>query len=579
MVLCFQQVYSCKSAEKGPFLFIIISIGGIVMLFCRYCEGKTPDDSLFCAHCGHSMQPSLEPTTHTLPSGDLTRPSQPLQHVPPHDSSHEEDEEQQIIPPVVPPEVPTTGSVPSVQGIPQVGTVPSIPAGAGTVATTLTAGTLAKVVVVLAVCAAVIFTGIKAIPPILNHSTTTSTPITSITPITKTLPVPPTQTSCPVPGTARAAVTAPLVLGKHQNLIYTTSQNQAIPNPYLPVPATMKRYDVTTGQITNIVKLDTSVTYAKISADGLWVLFATAPSSIHEQAAIQMIRMDGQGLQTLYCSPVKYDPTNYYDLASISSIAWSADQKLVIFTEGDYSNNPPSLYLLNLANGTVQKELQPDPGNSTSYYPHLWINNTHIALLAVNTVNGSQDVSIFVLDINKGVNQLINNLQLITKDSTLFTFNFDISLDHMEYIVGKSSNLSPFISNISTIPMTGGSEHIIFTSQTLQVLDIRAISNTMLLVYILDPSGTTNQSGLYKMHIDGSGLVKLIDNNNGSSGQESVIDVSRDRSMYAIGLTVYCGMHCQYSLIQFGFLSGGKPITLPDSNSSHNSDLVGWTTM
>jgi hypothetical protein len=445
------------------------------------------------------MQPSLEQevkvnepytpiTMDALPSEDSTRLSQPLPHVPLHDSSHEEDEEQQLIPPVVPPEVPTTGTVPFVSGIPQIGTVPSIPAVAGTVATTLTAGTLAKVVVVLAVCAAVIFTGVKAIPPILNHPTTT--PITSITPVTKTLPVPPTQTSCPPPGTARAAVTAPLVLGKHQNLVYTTSENQVIPNPYIPVPATMKRYDVTTGQTTDIVKLDTSVTYAKISADGQWVLFATAPSSIHEQAAIQMIRMDGQGLQTLYCSPVKYDPTNYYDLASISSIAWSTDQKLVMFTEGDYSNNPPSLYLLNLANGTVQKELQPDPGSSTSYYPHLWIDNTRVALLAVNTVNGSQDDSIFVLNINNRINQQSNNLQLIAKYSTLFAFSFDVSPDHTEYVIGRSSNLSPFFSNISTIPIRGGSEHIIFTSQTLQVFDLRVISKTTLLVSIIDPSST-----------------------------------------------------------------------------------------
>lgn len=571
--------------------------GGIVMLFCRYCGGKTPDDSLFCAHCGHPMQPSLEQeqevkvnepytplTMHTLPSEDSTRPSQPLQPVPPHDSSHEEDEEQQIIPPVVPPEVPTTGNIPSVQGIPQVGTVPSIPAVAGTVATTLTAGTLAKVVVVLAVCAAVIFTGVKAIPPILNHPTTTSTPITRITPVTKTLPVPPTQTSCPASGTARATVTAPLVLGKHQKLIYTTRHEVPSYDPSSPSSDTLKRYDVVTGQTTTIANLDTSMATAQISADGQWVLFATKASSTHPQAAIQMIRMDGQGLQTLYCAPRQLNQTNF-NAEPIYAIAWSANQQLLMFGEADNSNNPPSLYLLNLVNGTVQKELQTVPGSSTSYYPYLWIDNTHVALLAVDSVNGSQDDGIYLLDTNGGANQQNNNLQLITKDSTLFAFDFDINPDHTAFVIGKSSNVSPFTSSISVLPITGGSEHTIYTSQTYQVLDIRVISNTTLLVYILDPSGTTtDQSGLYKMRIDGTGLVKLIGKNiQNRGGQPTAIDVSQVRNMYAvelsgvIGGTGTCGPQCGYSFIGFGSLNGGTPTTIPDTN--RNLNLVGWTTM
>jgi dipeptidyl aminopeptidase/acylaminoacyl peptidase len=370
-------------------------------------------------------------------------------------------------------------------------------------------------------------------------------------------------------------------LGTHQNLVYTTHEGVVVFNPNLPPPDTLKRYDVTTGQITDIVKLDTSISDAHISADGQWVLFATDPSSIHEQAAIQMIRMDGQGLQTLYCNPVKLDPTtSYLGLASIRSIAWSTDQKLVMFSEGDNSNNPPSLYLLNLAKGTVQKELQSNPGSSTSYYSHLWIDNTHVALLGMDEVNGSLDASIFIFDTNKGANQQSSNLQLIATDSTLFIFDFDISPDHTEFILGKSSNLSPFTSSISVLPVKGGSGHTIFTSQTLQVIDIRVISSTTLLVYLLDPSGTnaTDQSGLYKMHMDGTGFTKLIGNDvrNGSV-QPAAIGASRDRSMYALGLSVACGQHCSYSLLRFGSVSGDKPTTLPDSN--RNPNLVGWTTM
>jgi len=151
------------------------------MSFCRNCGEKSSEDALFCAHCGHRLQPSPEEATslsdpHTAqvkptpPPETPTLMSRPLQAVPSKDGEEEEKEEKRrVIPPVVPPELPATGNVPSVQGTPQVGTVPSVPGLGGTAATTLTAGTMAKVIVIAATCAAVIFAGIKVLPPILSH--------------------------------------------------------------------------------------------------------------------------------------------------------------------------------------------------------------------------------------------------------------------------------------------------------------------------------------------------------------------------------------------------------------------------
>ena len=108
---------------------------------------------------------------HTPPPETPSPLSQPFQAVPARDREEEEEEKKRrIIPPVVPPEPPTVGNAPSVQGTPQVGTVPSVPGLGGTAATTLTAGTMAKVVVIAATCAAVIFAGIKVLPPILSHA-------------------------------------------------------------------------------------------------------------------------------------------------------------------------------------------------------------------------------------------------------------------------------------------------------------------------------------------------------------------------------------------------------------------------
>src|SRR5579859_6538998 len=55
-----------------------------------------------------------------------------------------------------------------------------------------------------------------------------------------TAPVPPTQTSCPAAGTARAAVMPPLTLGNHPNLVYVVNEYQG----HTPTFGTLKRYDV-----------------------------------------------------------------------------------------------------------------------------------------------------------------------------------------------------------------------------------------------------------------------------------------------------------------------------------------------
>lgn len=163
------------------------------MLFCRFCGNKLPDASIFCAYCGSRLQPLAEEeastsdphttmATPTLPPEVLTLRTSPLQADPTND---EEEEEQRILPPVVTPELSATGNVPSVQGVPHVGTIPSVPSvssGAGTAATTMTAGTMVKVLVIVVMCAAVLFASVKILPPILTHSTITPVPVHKPTP-------------------------------------------------------------------------------------------------------------------------------------------------------------------------------------------------------------------------------------------------------------------------------------------------------------------------------------------------------------------------------------------------------------
>src|SRR5205807_2979306 len=123
-----------------------------------------------------------------------------------------------VIPLFMPPEVPASGNVPSVAGTPQVGTVPSLSGGGGgTGATTSTAATMAKVLLIAALCVAVVVAGVKVLPPLLLHPT--AAPPAGVPVKATTGPVPPTQTSCPQAGTARAAVKGTLVLGTHQDIV------------------------------------------------------------------------------------------------------------------------------------------------------------------------------------------------------------------------------------------------------------------------------------------------------------------------------------------------------------------------
>jgi dipeptidyl aminopeptidase/acylaminoacyl peptidase len=110
--------------------------------------------------------------------------------------------------------------------------------------------------------------------------------------------MPQTQTSCPNPASnsARAAVMRSLARGSDPAIAYifnTGTQDN-------PAFAELKWYDVAKGTKTVITHLpNDNITGAQVSTDGQWILFVT---NYPQYAALQLVRMDGQGLQTLYCT-------------------------------------------------------------------------------------------------------------------------------------------------------------------------------------------------------------------------------------------------------------------------------------
>ena len=390
-----------------------------------------------------------------------------------------------------------------------------------------------------------------------------------------TAPEPPTLTSCPAAGTARAAVLAHLALGNHPNIVYTYNQYQgATPTPSF---ATLRRYDVTTGATTSIVKLPGNISYAQVSADGQWILFVSTTSFTSGTQKLQLVRMDGQGLQTLYCSSTPN--------SSIQTPQWSTNQKYIVFASS--GNQMQVVYLLDTTNGKLQSELTGTFANSGGVTIRTWLDNTRIYL--TNTQIDQPPNKVYILDISKGANQNINNLPVVVNQ----TFgDFDSSYNGSQLFVdyglcGQGGCYPP--GRIVVKPASGGTETTILNSPKYDTTGVRSITASTLLVEISNSAVFGQQvdmshNGLWKMNADGTGLTGLyIDQSHESSNLNSFSqypwsNVSRDDTMYALQVINTQGKTPAFAL-RVGSLNGGPITTFASSADGSDLSVAGWTTM
>ena len=384
-----------------------------------------------------------------------------------------------------------------------------------------------------------------------------------------TAPMPTTQTACPTAGTARAAVFAPLVAGSHQNIVYLFNQGGTSGS------AEIKRYDASTGKKVIIVNFpNINIGDAQISPDGQWILF-TAPAS-PASVALQLVRMDGQGLQTLYCTE------------NLGGIEWSPDQKTVVFKDADQIGGG-KVDLLDLATGHLQVELvEPTTGISAS--PATWLDETHIYMTSFVRNSAAPPQSLYVLDTAKGAHQQVSDLIKVFAYSG-YCLSFDNSVDHAQLFVstcqamfgdgGNGSQQGP--GTIMAEPALGGPQTTVYSTPTLAITTVRVISRTTMLLLIQNLSGDTSHNGLWKMNLDGTGLTHLttegagqMSSLNGSS-QFPWSNVSRDGRMYALGIGSNNGT---MAALLIGSLGGTSPSTFATvSRTVGNVAIVGWTTM
>lgn len=395
------------------------------------------------------------------------------------------------------------------------------------------------------------------------------------------IPVTAPQNQCPVPGRAHAATMPSLAQGTHQNIIYI--ENEPSTSPSVPGVGSLKRYDVATHRQSDIIKLAGDyIDEALVSSDGQWLLFVSDVGTFSSiQAKLQLVRIDGRDLQTLYCSaPGQGIGTG------IENVQWSPDQQRVLF-KADI-NDLQWILLLNLVSAQLQQAIVANT-LTTAFAPELWLDAIHVYL---STGPAGTD-AFYLLDTGKGMNQPVSSLQRISGQAIgrsydgkqLFTSRYML-------LQNDSCVASTGPSSLRVQNATGGAQKIIYRTPKFAVIAIQAISKTSLLIALQNGTCDANanvdfsQNGLWTIKTDGSDLRQLTPGSAGEGGslnqfsQDPWSDIARDGSMYTWQTIRYTSQNPDapsYELM-YGTTSGST--LMPFASTAHGTQLalVGWTT-
>ena len=341
----------------------------------------------------------------------------------------------------------------------------------------------------------------------------------------------------------------------------------------------MKLYDVTTGQKSVLVTSGLSIEHAQVSANGQWVLFLSQidpRGDRQHDSMLQLIRIDGQGLQTLYCLPAaKYSrPAN---------IQWSTDQKSVLISTDD-NTSTSTVSLLNLATGKLKTELKITDQNY-SYNVLTWLDYTQAYIVRTGRFGPQPPIILYILDTSKNNNPNGSNLKKVLEHSVRMSYlSLDSSYNAKQLFVSYCLlAAAPFDTTISAGPATGGTQKTIYhQASEICVQQLRAVTPQTLLLVVetYNPRTNTYTNQLWKMKPDGSGQFILFALPKNDTAyimnvytQFPWSNLSRDGSIYALQ-TINPNISLQ--TLVFGSLKGGNPTQFAYTYRG-SVDIVGWT--
>lgn len=354
--------------------------------------------------------------------------------------------------------------------------------------------------------------------------------------------------NCPASGQGRAANMPGITLGNQQEIVFYHNAGGS---------ATIQEFDVQDRTSSTITSLSgETITSAQLSQDGQWVLLVAQTNGVW---ALQLVRVDGKHLQTLYCASA---------IQNLSA-QWSPNQQYIIFSQN--GAHETQFLLLNPTSGTLQVEYTDAFGGDLE--PITWLDNTHVYIGLVQSNSPSEPENLSMLDISKGENQQQSDVRLLmgVGDAQV---SFDCSLDGKTAYTTTSEGArggDPLKSGIYAQPaLDMDFANPIFVSSTIYITVVRVINTTTLMIVAQDPEKPqSSTNGLYTIQTNGSGLKKLTSSLPQSIwplnafSQYTWSNFSRNGAYYVDGLS-------------YGSFNGGPLVTY--GSQSQGDTLVGWTT-
>lgn len=226
--------------------------------------------------------------------------------------------------------------------------------------------------------------------------------------------------SCP----GHPAIMPPLPTVSHPNIIYLSERGGWQTGMK---DAQLICYDIITRSKTILLSLVQSgeeISDAQLSTDGQWIIFL-AGSFSENQTRLQLIRTDGQMLQTLFCAPAN----------EISNIRWSPDSQRVAFAVSAPSGQISTIKVLEL------KTAQQEGFMANNYRPYAWLDNTRLYVIKPlgNLPTSQQNFSL--LDTSQGHAQKAVSFTPITSASALCGA-FEKSTDSTQLFTSGGQRLS-----------------------------------------------------------------------------------------------------------------------------------------
>lgn len=414
----------------------------------------------------------------------------------------------------------------------------------------------------------------------------------SSTPV-QTVQMPSTQTSCPAAGTARAAVMRPLQLGHDQNLVYVYNE---VPQNTTIAYGHVRRYNRTTGQKIDIATSGIRIDQAQVSADGQWVLFLSIPDprgDSQHSALLQLVRMDGQGLQTLYCFPATTYPIQTNSSKLPISLQWSVNQQSIIFSvsTGSTSSTTSRIELLNLSSGALTPLFQ-DPNDSLySYSVVTWLDNTHAYVIKQGNSAPTPPATVFLMNTSTATPANPGLTQIMTTTTRMSYYSLDSSPDGRQlYSSSCLMAANPFNTSIMSGPATGGTRSTLFQGSPLDCVQVlRAISpgKLLALAQVSTNAGNAFSNDVWTMNTTPGSSYNVLSLLSVSPDDQTRYDfnetsqfiwsnVSRDNASYALQAI---NPSANTQSIMIGSLSSGNVTTVATTNPGLSSvSLAGWTT-